>query len=354
MRRLSLGFLLCAAACGSSGGTEINPVATEYCAMCSELGSCERVVTMTIEAFCTEENTSYYSCLTENACDETACVAEWDARDLCMGFAPKDTVSSRILSYAPAANLGHRGTGPTRPENPYPENSVPSFEAAMGEGANGVELDAEITMDGRVVVMHDDTLDRTTDCTGCVSAMTFEEIRACRLLDGDGNPTNLLPPTLKEVYDAVGPDALVNVELKVFGEACITDTTDAAALVEAALAEVIQIGGQRRTLFSSFDETAVQLLKAAQPGFYTALISNNPDAAFVERAIELELDAIHPLLSISEENVQLALEAGLQVNVWGVNDPALMQQQIDKGCTGIITDDPDVLAEVLSEQPEGS
>ena len=158
----------------------------------------------------------------------------------------------------------------------------------------------------------------------------------------------LRPPTLREVYDALG-DALINVELKVFGSDCITETTGADALVEAALAEVIAIGGQDRTLFSSFDETAVELVKTAQPGFYSALISNTPDNALVERALELQQDAIHPLFSVSEETVQLALDEGLQVNVWGVNNADFMQQQIDKGSTAIITDEPGLLADLLAE-----
>ena len=90
-------------------------------------------------------------------------------------------------------------------------------------------------------------------------------------------------------------------------------------------------------------------MKTLQPGFYCALISSSPDSAFVERAVRLNLDAIHPLLSIAEADVQLALDSGLQVNVWGVNDAVLMQQQLDKGCTAIITDEPAILAELLGD-----
>lgn len=348
MRRLNLGLLACLVACGSSSPDPIDPVAIDYCNACSEVSSCENVVNEALVAPCPEETSAYYTCVTNNACDVSACATEWEARNICMGMAPKDSVRTRISDLAPSANFGHRGTGVTREGVPFPENSIPSFEAAIAEGANGVELDAEITMDGRVVVMHDDTVDRTTDCSGCVSEMTFAEVRACRLLDADGAPTILRPPTLREVYNVLG-DSLINVELKVFGPDCRTETTGADALVEAALAEVIAIGGQDRTLFSSFDETAVELLKTAQPGFYSALISNTPDNALVERALELQQDAIHPLFSVSEETVQLALDEGLQVNVWGVNNEDFMQQQIDKGSTAIITDEPGLLADLLAE-----
>jgi glycerophosphoryl diester phosphodiesterase len=351
MRRLTIALALWAAACGSSSSTPIDPIADAYCAACSELGSCENVVNQALMAACPEETSAYYGCVTDNGCDESACATEWETRNICMGQAPKDIVSAAISALAPSANFGHRGTGPTRADHPFPENSLTSFVAAMERGAHGVELDAEITMDGAVVVMHDDSVDRTTDCTGCVSGLTFEQVRACRLLDADGNPTTQSPPTLEEVYEALGSDALVNVELKVFGEDCSTPSTGAVALVEAVLDEVIRIGGQERTLFSSFDETAVEAVKARHPGFYAALISNTPDAAFVDTAIELNLDAIHPLFSVSEDDVQLALDAGLQVNVWGVNSADFLQRQIDKGATAIITDYPELLAELLNETP---
>lgn len=348
--RRYLGFALVVwmSACGSSSSETFDPIAVEYCASCSEIGSCERVVTATIEATCTSETAAYYECVTEAECDESACQAEWQTREICMGAAPADAVREAIDRLAPSANLGHRGTGPTREGHPYPENSISSFEAAIDEGADGVELDVEITMDGKIIVMHDDTVDRTTDCTGCVSAMTFDEVRACRLLDGDGNPTDEHPPTLLEVYSAIGGAKLINVELKVFGPDCLTDTTGPEALVEAAIADVLRIGGASRTLFSSSDETAAEILRTQHAGLYSALIALNPDDAFVERAIALGLDAIHPFFSISAEAVETALEAGLQVNVWTVDSATLMQQQLDKGVTAIITDEPAVLAELIA------
>jgi len=88
-----VGLLLLAFGCGSSSGAApIDPVATEYCAACSEFTSCERVVNETINANCTVETRAWYACATENACDSTACEAEWDQREVCMGDAPADIV----------------------------------------------------------------------------------------------------------------------------------------------------------------------------------------------------------------------------------------------------------------------
>ena len=81
-----------------------------------------------------------------------------------------------------------------------------AIEGRGPEGPGKVELDVELTSDGELIVMHDDTLDRTTTCEGCASAFTLAGIRRCRLLDGDGRPTDEIPPTLSEVYAAMPPD----------------------------------------------------------------------------------------------------------------------------------------------------
>ncbi|MBW1832038.1 MAG: hypothetical protein JRJ10_10150 [Deltaproteobacteria bacterium] len=349
IRGLCIGVIALAAACSSSSGDEpIDPLATAYCEACSELSSCERVVTEALTIVCTDENRAWYTCATDNACDETACEVEWAERNLCMGRAPRDRVRAGILLLRPSANLGHRGTGPTRQGHPFPENSISSFVAAMDEGADGVELDVEITQDGKLIVMHDDTLDRTTDCTGCVSELTFDEIRECPLLDGDGNPTEEQPPTLFEVYSALPDTALINVEIKVFDTPCLTDTTGPEDLVPLALKEVTRLGGENRTIFSSFDETAAELVKTERPGYYSALLSTVTGPEQVEKALLLNQDAIHPFFSVSGDTVQEALDAGLQVNIWTVDTEALMQEQIDKGSTAIITDEPAILANLLA------
>lgn len=349
IRGLSIGLLALAMACDSSSGDPpIDPLATAYCDACSELSNCERIVTEALTIVCPDETRAWYTCVTDNACDETACEVEWDTRDLCMGRAPKDKVRVAIFVRRPSANLGHRGTGLTRPGHPFPENSISSFDAAMVEGADGIELDVEITQDGKLIVMHDDTLDRTTDCTGCVSEWTFDQIRACPLLDGDGNPTPERPPTLAEAYGAVEDTALVNVELKVFGPACATDTTGPQDLVPLVLEEVARIGGEDRTIFSSFDETAAELVKTQRPGYYSALLTLVTGSEQVETALRLNQDAIHPQLSVSADIVQEALDSDLQVNIWTVDTATLMQEQIDKGSTAIITNEPAILADLLT------
>ncbi|MEW6268657.1 MAG: glycerophosphodiester phosphodiesterase family protein [Thermodesulfobacteriota bacterium] len=264
----------------------------------------------------------------------------------------------RIAALAPSANVGHRGTGMTRPGHPFPENSVSSFREAIRQGADGIELDVEITADGGLVVMHDDTLERTTTCTGCVSAYTLDEVRACLLLDGDGRPTAEHPPTLEESYAALPDDALMNVELKVYGSGCATPGTGATALAEATVAEVRALGELDRTFFSSFDAEAAAAVLAAEPDAYSALLievaASFDPAAEIALALELGLDAIHPFFVIDQPSTASALAAGLQANFWTVNTAQAMNESIDKGATAIITDEPAILAEVLAERRRGT
>ena len=181
--------------------------------------------------------------------------------------------------------------------------------------------------------------------------MTSDELRLCRLLDGEGEVTDQKLPNLLEVYTVVSGDSLVNIEIKTFGEDCASDTASIETMVVNLLDGIDSIGAAERTIFSSLDESVVELIKTERPGFYSALISQTPGPDLIAKAIELEQDAIHPFYSISADNVESALDAGLQVNVWTVNGAELMQEQIDKGVTGIITDEPEVLTEVLAQQP---
>jgi glycerophosphoryl diester phosphodiesterase len=263
-----------------------------------------------------------------------------------------EVVRERIAALAPSANLGHRGTGVNRPGHALPENSIPSFLAAMPEGADGIELDVELTSDGALLVMHDDTLDRTTTCSGCVSAYTLADAQQCFLLDGDGAVTDLHPPTLAEVYTALPEAALVNVELKVYGAGCATPTTGATALAAATVTEVEHLGVGDRTLFSSFDTEAAGGVKAFAPALYAALLVSVDGTldweSTIATASSLGLEAIHPLFVIVGEGVATARAEGFQVNVWTVDNPTDMEDSLEKGVTAIITDEPAVLAGVIA------
>ena len=260
----------------------------------------------------------------------------------------------RLAALAPTAVIGHRGTGKTRLGHPFPENSLASFREAVRQGADGIELDLELTSDGALVVMHDDTLDRTTDGSGCVSRKTLAQVRESRILDAEGRPTGEPPPTLEEVFQALPSHILVNVELKTFGPDCETESTRPVDLARAAVREVARLGGSGRTFFSSFDEQAAAAVKQENPALYSALLLNRKRSrawkTSLERVWEQGLDAVHPHVMIPGAGVEAALRSGLQVNVFTVNGRRLMNAMLDRGVTAIITDQPGLLKTVIRER----
>ena len=261
-------------------------------------------------------------------------------------------VRERLADLAPVAVFAHRGMGPTRAGNPFPENSLAAFRAAFDQGTDALEMDSELTADGRLILMHDDTVDRTSECSGCVSALTFDAIRACRLLDGNGQPTDEVPPTLDEAYALQPDDALVNVELKVFGQGCLTPGHGPVDLATAMVAALRRLGVEHRTVVQSFDSEALASVKAQAPDIYTALLVSGLLARHITEAVEIHADAIQPggpfpFVNLSPELLQAASDAGLQVIPWTVDDAESVNRLLDAGVDGIITDDPALVKQVV-------
>lgn len=96
-----------------------------------------------------------------------------------------------------------------------PENTLPAFELAVEQGADGVELDVHLTADGHLVVTHDETIDRCSDGTGAIASLTLEQLRAFDFSAGWEGFAGTRIPTLREVYELLHPtDLTINVELK--------------------------------------------------------------------------------------------------------------------------------------------
>ncbi len=263
-------------------------------------------------------------------------------------------VRQRIAALKPAAGFAHRGQGITGPGNPFPENSLAAFREALSQGIDALEMDSELTRDGKLVLMHDDTVDRTTDCRGCVSELTFEEVRRCHLLDGDGNPTDQVPPTLEEVF-ALDPNILVNVELKIFSGNCLTPGHGPVETANEMVSVLRRLGVERRTIVQSFDADALARMKELAPDIYTAYLVSGLRQRDIDRAVELAADALQPggpfpFLTLSPVLIRTALDAGLHVIVWTVDDVESMNTLLDDGVTGIITNDPALFLQVAAQR----
>lgn len=203
-----------------------------------------------------------------------------------------------------------------------PENTLPAFQRAVELGVDGIELDVHLSTDGVPVVIHDSTVDRTTDRTGDVSSFSAAELSTFDAGDGAGIPS------LAEVFDLVGDQLHVDIEVK--------DTGAADAVLEL-------LAGYPDTQFaiSSFHWDVLRSIRQQSAG--VELWPLTPGATDDAVAVAKELGA--PQLAIWDRAVdkdvlkQLSKE-GLAAWVWTVNDPEVASQFAALGVVGICTDDP--------------
>ena len=217
-------------------------------------------------------------------------------------------------------NIGHRGAADLEPEN-----TLRSFRRAAAEGADAVELDLRLTRDGRLVVLHDADVDRTTNGRGPVAEMTLAELK--RLDAGLGDRV----PTFEEVLEVTGLP--IHAELKVVEAAGPL----AASILERGLAgRVVPISfhpeALRQTKLSLPDLPVGLILRGAPPN--PAAGASSVDATFVS------LEAAY----LDEAAVERCQQAGLRVTTWTVNEPEEMRRTLETGVDGIVTDRPHLLA----------
>jgi glycerophosphoryl diester phosphodiesterase len=239
----------------------------------------------------------------------------------------------------------------------WPGNTMPFLEGVAGLGVDILEMDVTMTRDGMIVLMHDTTVDRTTDGAGRVSDLAFAELRQLEVGvnwtqdEGRTYPyrgQGLRVPTLEEVF-ARFPGYPMNIEIK-------QETPSMAA----PLCDLIRRSDRQNTvLVASFSDAAMGEFRAACPEVATAA-SRRDVTAFVLLNFAWLADTITPAYAahqvpmrsgdipvVTQGFVDAAGRRNLQVHVWTVNDPDQMRRLIEMGVDGIMTDRPDVLAELL-------
>ena len=244
------------------------------------------------------------------------------------------------------ANVSHRGASVR-----FPENTLASFRAALEAGAGVLELDVRVTRDGHPVVVHDATVDRTTDGSGAVRGMTLEAVRRLSA----GLPGEKVP-TLREVFREF-PDAAVNLDIKDW---------DLPGAEEAVLGVLREVGAGGRVLVASADNGVLRRFRRAAGGeFYTGA-SRREIAVFyalslmrLERLVRPAYVALQvpvhygPLRLLTPRFVRAAHSVGVRVDVWTVNDPDRMREVLELGADAVMTDRPEELAKVLARRAAG-
>ena len=254
------------------------------------------------------------------------------------------------------ANLAHRGASARAPEN-----TLEAFRLGVEAGAGGLELDVHMTLDWEIVVIHDSTVDRTTNGSGAVARMTLDEIQALDAgyrFSPDGGSTypyrgrGLRVPRLAEVYEEF-PDSLVNIEIK-----------EARPGVEEAVLEVIrEAGAAGRTLLASNRHGVVRRFRRISGGRIRTAASRREIMRFyllsrlrLERLYHPAYDALQVPLEyrgtrvVTPRFLEAAHNRGVRVDVWTINDPDEMRRLLDLGADGVMTDRPEELAGVLGER----
>ncbi|MHB8139494.1 MAG: glycerophosphodiester phosphodiesterase [Smithellaceae bacterium] len=241
----------------------------------------------------------------------------------------------------PIVVTAHRGFS-----GEYPENTLSAFRAAIVAGTDMVELDVHLTSDNELVVIHDDTLERTTDGKGNVADKTLAELKS---LDAGFryNPrfAGERIPTLAEVLQLTQGRVRVNIELKK-GKKAFPYTME--ELADRTLAGVEKAKMLDQVLFSSFDPAAVDRIRERNPRLPIALIVDKP----WERPEDPGGGTRYPTLNcrttvLNEENIRRAHAGGVKVHVWTVNTKEVMEKFIALGVDGVITNHPDRLIELL-------
>ena len=218
-----------------------------------------------------------------------------------------------------------------------PENTVPAFELAVAQGAEGVELDVQLSSDGQLVVIHDETLERTTDGTGRVVDHSLARLRTLDASAGHDGFEGVRIPTLTEVLEVVAPTALtVNIELK-------NSEVDYPGLEEKVLAAVAAFELGPRVVLSSFNHYSVRKLRSLAPDAALAAIYTDPLFRPWRYAKALGVGAIHPPAPcvFGPGFVSKAHKAGIAVRPWVVNGERALRWMLRCGVDAVFTDAPD-------------
>jgi glycerophosphoryl diester phosphodiesterase len=273
---------------------------------------------------------------------------------------PSPWLDRRVIAYA---HQGGAWEGPS--------STLHAIAAALEAGATAVELDVHATSDGRLVVCHDATVDRTTDGTGRLANLAWNEVR---LLDNaywwvpGADVTPGLPPDrypfrgrapadprfrialLEEVLEEF-PGVVLNLDIK--------QTAPVVEPYEEALAELLRrFGRTDDVIVASFLDPATEAFAAFAPevptsagtmavaAFYQAVQAGEPPAPM--RHVALQVPARYGELTLVDERfVGVAHDQGLAVHVWTIEEEDEMERLCDLGVDGIITDRPTALAGVL-------
>jgi glycerophosphoryl diester phosphodiesterase len=245
----------------------------------------------------------------------------------------------------------------------WPSDTMYAFERAVALGVDMLEMDLHVTADGHPVLMHDETVDRTTNGTGRLEDLTLAQVKALdagyRWTADDGQTfpyrgQGITVATVEELFQAF-PDMPMNIEIKL---------VERIPIAEPFCQMIRQYNMQDKVLVASFHQDAMDAFRAACPEVSTSITQDEVINFFVRQKLGLAASYSPPgqavqvpetragLRILTNGFVTSAQQRGMDVHAWTINEEADMQRMIDLGVNGIITDYPDRLLGLLGRLPE--
>ena len=224
-----------------------------------------------------------------------------------------------------------------------PENTLAAFQKAVDLDADGVELDIQLTKDDQIVVIHDETIDRTSDGKGWVKDYTLEELRAFNYNRTKPEYKHADIPTMREVFELLKPTGLfINIEIK-------TGVVFYEKIEEKILALTKEMGMEDRVCYSSFNHYTVTRIHELKPDAEVGFLYADGPIDMPSYGVKHGVNALHPALYNLQYDgfVKECKEKGLKLNVWTVNERPNMEMCCQYGVDAIITNYPDIAKEVV-------
>ena len=230
-------------------------------------------------------------------------------------------------------NYAHRGASEYAPENTFS-----SFYLGLLQGANGIETDVRKTKDGVLVLFHDDTVDRVSDCSGKISDFTWEELKQIKIY---GNSTTGFYDrivTLREFLEKFS-HYNINFAIELKGEDVERETLEMAKT----------FGIMNKTTFTSFNYQYIKRIKEIDSSVRVGWLTKSSDDEIMTRLLEIGGEEIAPKADlITKELMEKWRKAGLGVRAWGVSNIDLMKKMCHLKVDGMTVNFPDRLQAFLS------
>lgn len=223
----------------------------------------------------------------------------------------------------------------------YPENTILAFKKAIEVGAEGIELDVQLTKDGEVVIIHDETIDRTTNGKGFVVDYTYEEISKfdASYIFKDMGFNSI--PTLREYFELVKDlDIVTNIELK-------TGVNEYLGIEKKVLDLILEYNLEKKVIISSFNHFSVIRMRDLAPQLKYGFLSEDWLIDAGKYVHSHGIQCYHPRYNnLIQEVIEELRKYGLEINTWTVNSEKDMRYLYSNKIDVIITNYPDLAREI--------